>query len=132
MLPALTNKKQVLQTLQTFFESKPSYTKEYLAKNYLLLLNSFGACLTPDQTAFKKLEQKTFAIGYLEDFITNKIFFIQGDSLSEKVTLIELNKDDKKYDLSNIVVHTENAVKIKVIDFFEWLKKMIIILTDRD
>lgn len=110
---------------------RSTLTVSYYVKNYLLLMNSIHASLGPGKQRFKRSGDLNacFALGYYEDLYSGKIHYLAGTQGSPYITAIELEKDDNRYNLSDIVVHSENARKIRATLFLDWLKKTTLELT---
>lgn len=111
-------------------KKKPTITVSYYLKNYLLLLNAVSACLNEDKDSFLDRDdlEETFSLGYLEDFYTQKIFYLEGRKSSKSIAAIEIEKDrdnQERYNLFDIVVDKEKAVLIDVREFFLWLKSTV-------
>ena len=68
--------------------------------------------------------EPTFALGYYEDIYTNKIYYLEGNKGSRFMTIIELEKNDDRYDLYNIVVKQNKGIKVEAPVFFSWLKNI--------
>ncbi|HAR63488.1 MAG: hypothetical protein DKM50_09340 [Candidatus Margulisiibacteriota bacterium] len=107
-------------------QKRPTLTISYFVKNYLLLLNSINASLGSKKKRFKnsRTVKPTFALGYYEDIYTDKIYYLEGNKGSKYITIVELEKNDERYDLYNIVVRKEKGLKLEVEQFFSRLKKI--------
>lgn len=123
----MENASTALMAFNKLQQRRSTLSVSYFIKNYLLLMNSIQACLGPQKKRFRKMAalKPTFALGYYEDLYSGKIYYLEGTRGSTYITSIELEKEDTRYNLNDILVRKEKAKRLEAAPFLAWLGKTV-------